>query len=99
MAFWINFSFRWKVVQKTVEEHLEREIERQGRRKDEDYDDEVEETLVNEDDEDVYVLSKIADVMHALFIAYRSENDVNLSVGETIDWLIVSHFKINGCRL
>ena len=47
-------------------------MERQGRRKDEDYDDEVEETLVNEDDEDVYVLSKIADVMHALFVVYRS---------------------------
>jgi len=60
-----------KVVQKTVDEHLERAVERACRRKDEDYDDEVEETLVNEDDEDVYVLSKIADVMHALFVAYR----------------------------
>ena len=64
------------MVQKTIEEHLERELERQTRRKDEDYDDEVEETLVNEDDEDVYVLSKIADVMHALFLAYRYDNNI-----------------------
>lgn len=30
----------------------------------------VEEQLLDEDDEDVYVLSKVADITHALFAAY-----------------------------
>ena len=37
------------------------------KRKDEDYDEETEDTLLQEDDEDVYILSKIADLIHSLF--------------------------------
>ena len=32
----------------------------------------VEEQLVDEDDEDTYILSKITEVIHALMVAYRS---------------------------
>jgi hypothetical protein len=49
--------------------HLQRFKEK---RKDEDYDEVVEEQLVDEDDEDTYILSKITEVIHALMVAYRS---------------------------
>ncbi len=38
---------------------------------DEDYDEGVEEQLVDEDDEDVYTLSKLGDLLHALFSTYK----------------------------
>jgi len=38
---------------------------------DEDYDEGVEEQLVDEDDEDVYTLSKVGDLFHALFSTYK----------------------------
>ena len=40
-------------------------------RKDEDYDDVVEENLLDEDDQDVYILSKISDIMHALLGTHK----------------------------
>ena len=43
------------------------------KRKDEDYDDETEELLVQEDDEDVYILSKISDLIHALFGTHKED--------------------------
>ena len=43
------------------------------KRKDEDYDDETEEALVQEDDEDVYILSKISDLIHALFGTHKED--------------------------
>ena len=43
------------------------------KRKDEDYDDETEELLVQEDDEDVYILSKISDLVHSLFGTHKEE--------------------------
>lgn len=33
----------------------------------------VEEQLLDEDDEDVYVLSKVSDIIHSLFAAYRQQ--------------------------
>ena len=62
-----------KHLDKTMEEHFNKQAERQGKRQggDEDYDQEVEEQLEDEDDEDVYTLSKVGDVIHALFYQYK----------------------------
>ena len=58
-----------KILDKTMEEHFKRQEERQGKRQggEEDYDEGVEEQLEDEDDEDVYILSKVGDVVHAIF--------------------------------
>ncbi|XP_041482292.1 importin-5-like [Lytechinus variegatus] len=52
------------------EQHFKRQQERQEQRKDEDYDDIVEEGLQDEDDDDVYLLSKISDILHAVLGTY-----------------------------
>ncbi|WAR27376.1 IPO5-like protein [Mya arenaria] len=46
------------VLDKYLKQHFERQHERQEKRKDEDYDEVTEEQLLEEDDEDVYILSK-----------------------------------------
>merc|ERR1719284_597470 len=63
-----------KILDKTMEEHFKKQQERAGKRQggEEDYDAEVEEQLEDEDDEDVYILSKVGDVMHAVFSQYKS---------------------------
>ncbi|XP_071481332.1 importin-5-like [Diadema antillarum] len=48
------------------ESHFKRQAERQEQRKDEDYDDVVEEGLQDEDEDDVYLLSKISDILHSV---------------------------------
>jgi hypothetical protein len=60
-----------KIMTTTVTEHFERQTERNGKRSDEDYDEGVEEQLVDEDDEDVYTLSKLGDLIHALFSTHK----------------------------
>jgi len=55
------------IITNLLNTHFKRQEDRQEQRKDEDYDDVVEESLLNEDDEDVYILSKISDIVHALF--------------------------------
>merc|ERR1712045_423127 len=62
-----------KILDKTMEEHFKRQEERQGKRQggEEDYDEGVEEQLEDEDDEDVYTLSKVGDVVHAVFSQYK----------------------------
>jgi hypothetical protein len=60
-----------KIMQKTLQEHFERQGEREKKRADEDYDADVEEQLEEEDDEDVYVLSKLGDLIHALFCTHK----------------------------
>ncbi|XP_064638859.1 importin-5-like [Lineus longissimus] len=60
-----------RVLDKIIKEHFQKQAERQEQRKDEDYDEVVEENLMNEDDEDIYTLSKISDVIHALFGTYK----------------------------
>uniref|UniRef100_A0A1W7RAB9 Importin-5 n=1 Tax=Hadrurus spadix TaxID=141984 RepID=A0A1W7RAB9_9SCOR len=62
-----------RILDKKLKEHFERAQERQEKRKDEDYDEMVEEILLDEDDEDVYLLSKVADILHALFASYKQE--------------------------
>ena len=61
-----------KILDRLLTEHFKRSTERQEKRKDEDYDEVVEEQLVDEDDEDTYILSKITEVVHSLMLAYRS---------------------------
>jgi len=62
-----------KILDKTMVEHFKRQEERQGKRQggEEDYDEGVEEQLEDEDDEDVYILSKVGDVVHSVFGTYR----------------------------
>ena len=62
-----------KILDKTMEEHFKRQEERAGKRQggEEDYDEGVEEQLEDEDDEDVYTLSKVGDVVHAVFGTYK----------------------------
>jgi hypothetical protein len=54
------------------EQHFKRQDERLEKRNDEDYDEGVEEMLQDENEGDVYLLSKIADMIHALFSTYRA---------------------------
>lgn len=61
------------LLEKTMIEHSsrrggERAAKRAGG---EDYDEGVEEQLEDEDDEDVYILSKVGDIMHAMFATHR----------------------------
>ncbi|KAK2573809.1 Importin-5 [Acropora cervicornis] len=59
------------VLHDVIEMHKNREMERQQRRKEEDYDEEVEEDLQDEHETDVHILSKVADIMHALFGTHK----------------------------
>ncbi|XP_033332142.1 karyopherin beta 3 [Megalopta genalis] len=61
-----------RILDKLLNKHFERAVARLEKRKDEDYDEVVEEQLADEDDEDVYTLSKIADILHALFMTHKS---------------------------
>ncbi|XP_050354155.1 importin-5 [Nymphalis io] len=60
-----------RILNKLLTEHFERATERRQKRADEDYDEVVEEQLADEDNEDVYGLSRVADVLHALMSAYH----------------------------
>jgi len=62
-----------RILDKILAEHFERQTTRLEQRKDEDYDELVEESLVDEDDQDVYLLSKVSDIMHALFGTYKKD--------------------------
>ncbi|XP_014231665.1 importin-5 [Trichogramma pretiosum] len=61
-----------RILEKLFNEHFEKAVARLEKRKDEDYDEIVEEQLADEDTEDIYTLSKIADIFHALFITHKS---------------------------
>lgn len=61
------------ILDKYLREHFERADERQLKRRDEDYDELVEEELLDEDDEDVFLLSKIADILRPLLSCYKEE--------------------------
>lgn len=61
-----------KLITKFMGEHFEREEKRAEARNEEDYDDGVEEQLAEEDDNDILILSKIADIIHSLFSTYKT---------------------------
>lgn len=60
-----------RIMDKLMNDHFERAAARLEKRKDEDYDEIVEEQLADEDNEDIYALSKIADILHALFLTHK----------------------------
>ncbi|XP_072034276.1 importin-5-like [Amphiura filiformis] len=75
-----------KTIHEMLEQHFKRQSERQEQRKDEDYDDVVEENLQDEDDDDVYILSKVSDVIHAIL---GTQGDVGLPMFEQLLPLLV----------
>eukprot|EP00794_Sanderia_malayensis_P010931 gene10931-12092_t len=60
-----------QIIHEKFEKHMERHEERHEKRKDEDYDEEVEEDLMEQHNTDEYILSKVSDIMHALFKTHR----------------------------
>nr|CAH8872708.1 unnamed protein product [Trichobilharzia regenti] len=54
-------------------EHFEKSEERLAQRQNEDYDEFEEERLLSEKDEDEYVLSKMCEVVHSVFVAFGVE--------------------------
>ncbi|GFG38740.1 hypothetical protein Cfor_07043, partial [Coptotermes formosanus] len=60
-----------RILDKIMKDHFSKAAARQEKRKDEDYDETVEEQLEDEDNEDVHIFSKVADIIHSLFLAYR----------------------------
>jgi len=60
-------------LKKMLEDHFLKAEQRFQQRNDEDYDEHVEEKLIQEDSDDCYILSKISDILHALFYTHKSE--------------------------
>lgn len=60
-----------RILDKLMQEHYERADDRHKKHLDEDYDEVVQEQLEDEESDDIYVLSKIADVIHSLFMTHR----------------------------
>lgn len=61
-----------KIISKFMTEHFERAEKRAAARTEEDYDDGVEEQLAEEDENDILILAKVADIIHALFKTYKT---------------------------
>uniref|UniRef100_A0A671T1C8 Importin-5-like n=1 Tax=Sinocyclocheilus anshuiensis TaxID=1608454 RepID=A0A671T1C8_9TELE len=61
------------ILKGKLEEHFKNQEVRQAKRQDEDYDEQVEETLQDEDDNDVYILTKVSDILHSIFSSYREK--------------------------
>lgn len=62
-----------EIVAKYMEEHFERADKRLAARNEEDYDDGVEEELAEQDDTDTYILSKVIDILHSLFLTNKAQ--------------------------
>ncbi|XP_036330351.1 importin-5 isoform X2 [Rhagoletis pomonella] len=61
------------IISKYMGEHFERADKRLQARTEEDYDDGVEEELAEQDDTDTYILSKVVDISHALFLTNKAQ--------------------------
>uniref|UniRef100_A0A8C6ISK4 Uncharacterized protein n=1 Tax=Melopsittacus undulatus TaxID=13146 RepID=A0A8C6ISK4_MELUD len=61
------------ILKGKLEEHFKNQELRQVKRQDEDYDEQVEESLQDEDDNDVYVLTKVSDILHSIFSSYKEK--------------------------
>lgn len=61
-----------KIVNRFMAEHFEKADKRVAARVEEDYDEAVEEQLAEEDETDVYLLSRIADIIHSLFVVQKA---------------------------
>ena len=62
----------YKVLLFWIAEHFTKQEQRHEARRDEDYDDETEDILLDEDDFDALILSKISDIIHSLFKVYKT---------------------------
>lgn len=60
-----------KIVTRFLVEHFEKADKRAQARNEEDYDEAVEEQLAEEDETDVYLLARIADIIHSLFLTQK----------------------------
>ncbi|RXN01965.1 FERM, RhoGEF and pleckstrin domain-containing protein 1 [Acipenser ruthenus] len=61
------------ILKGKLEEHFKNQELRQAKRQDEDYDEQVEEGLQDEDDNDVYILTKVSDILHSVFSSYKEK--------------------------
>lgn len=61
-----------KILNKNLGEHSTKQEQRHEARRDEDYDDETEDILLDEDDFDALILSKMSDIIHSLFKVYKT---------------------------
>ncbi|XP_028256566.1 importin-5 [Parambassis ranga] len=61
------------ILKGKLEEHFKNQQLRQAKREDEDYDEQVEETLQDEDENDVYILTKVSDILHSVFSSYKEK--------------------------
>ncbi|VDD82167.1 unnamed protein product [Mesocestoides corti] len=62
-----------RLLDRFFHEHFEKDEERTAKRQDEDYDEQEEERILSEKDEDEYVLSKMCEVMRAIFSTYKTD--------------------------
>ncbi|XP_068446299.1 importin-5 [Clinocottus analis] len=61
------------ILKGKLEEHFKNQELRQTKRQDEDYDEQVEESLQDEDENDVYILTKVSDILHSVFSSYKEK--------------------------
>lgn len=61
-----------KIINRFMAEHFEKADKRAQARNEEDYDEAVEEQLAEEDETDVYLLARIADIIHSLFLTQKT---------------------------
>ncbi|NWR59070.1 IPO5 protein, partial [Bucorvus abyssinicus] len=61
------------ILKGKLEEHFKNQELRQVKRQDEDYDEQVEESLQDEDDSDVYILTKVSDILHSIFSSHKEK--------------------------
>jgi len=60
-----------KILNKNLANHFTKQEQRHEQRRDEDFDDETEDQLLDEDEFDALILSKISDIIHSLFKVYK----------------------------
>lgn len=61
------------VIDKIMNQHFENEDKRLAIRKDEDYDEQEEEKLEEEVQDEIYKLTKVSELIHAFFLAYKTD--------------------------
>lgn len=61
-----------KIINRFMTEHFEKADKRALARNEEDYDEAAEEALAEEDETDVYLLAKVAEIIHALFLTQKA---------------------------
>jgi hypothetical protein len=61
-------------LEKVMKDHFEKETKRLEKRHDEDYDDEVEEQLLEDRDDDSYLMSRVTEVLHSLFSVFKGDS-------------------------